>query len=139
MNRLKELRKEKKLTQQEIADEIGVTKRTYVYWEQGKHQIKSDKAKQLADYFGVSMGYLLGFTDYKCVNTYDFNNKDIIYQISEKMFSSLKQELDKRIKENFSISNQLKSVISRLKLKNLSDVERVEIRKLSLELLEETL
>ena len=35
MNRLKELRKEKGLTQQELADKIGVTKRTYIYWEKG--------------------------------------------------------------------------------------------------------
>ena len=61
MNRLKQLRKEKGLTQQEVADEIGVTKRTYIYWENGENQIKTNKASQLADYFGVSVGYLLGY------------------------------------------------------------------------------
>lgn len=70
-NRLKELRLSKEfknkigMTQQEIADEIGVTKRTYIYWEQGERPIKPDKAKQLADFFGVSLGYLLGFTESK--------------------------------------------------------------------------
>lgn len=63
MNRLKELRKEKSLTQQGLADEIGITKRTYIYWEQGERQIKPDKAQQLADYFKVSVGYLLGYTN----------------------------------------------------------------------------
>nr|DAL32186.1 MAG TPA_asm: Repressor protein CI [Caudoviricetes sp.] len=61
MNRLKQLRKEKGLTQQKIADEIGVTKRTYIYWENEESQIKTNKASQLADYFGVSVGYLLGY------------------------------------------------------------------------------
>ena len=61
MNRLKQLRKEKGLTQQEVADEIGVTKRTYIYWENGENQIKANRASQLADYFGVSVGYLLGY------------------------------------------------------------------------------
>lgn len=61
MNRLKQLRKEKGLTQQEVADEIGVTKRTYIYWENEESQIKTNKASQLADYFGVSVGYLLGY------------------------------------------------------------------------------
>lgn len=61
MNRLKELRKEKKLTQQELADMIGTTKLTVSNWENDKHVIKSDKAKKLADFFGVSVGYLLGY------------------------------------------------------------------------------
>lgn len=61
MNRLKELRQDKKKTQKQLADEVGVTKRTYIYWEKGERQIKPDKAQKLADYFGVSVGYLLGF------------------------------------------------------------------------------
>ena len=63
MNRLKELRKEKKLTQQELADTFQVSKRTVQYWESGEKQIKPNKAQALADYFGVSVGYLLGYSD----------------------------------------------------------------------------
>ena len=63
MNRLKELRKEKKLTQKELAEEIGISKRALAYWENGESQIKPDKAQQLADFFGVSVGYLLGYSD----------------------------------------------------------------------------
>ena len=63
MSRLKELRQEKKLTQQELAKEIGVSKLTILNWEKGEHQIKSEKAQQLADIFGVSVGYLLGFNN----------------------------------------------------------------------------
>lgn len=61
MNRLKELRKEKKLTQKELADIIEVSKRTIIGWEKEERQIKPDKAQALADYFGVSVGYLLGY------------------------------------------------------------------------------
>lgn len=61
MNRLKELRQSKKKTQQELADIVGVTKRTYIYWEQGERQIKPDKEQTLADYFGVDVPYLLGY------------------------------------------------------------------------------
>lgn len=63
MNRLKELRKEKKLTQEELAGEIGVSKITILRWENGERQIKSDKAQALADHFGVPVGYLLGYSD----------------------------------------------------------------------------
>lgn len=63
MNRLKELRQSEKKTQQELADIVGVTKRTYIYWEQGERQIKPEKAQMLADYFKVSVGYLLGYSN----------------------------------------------------------------------------
>lgn len=63
MNRLKKLRQEKKLTQQELADIAEVSKRTYIYWENDESQIKPDKAQVLADHFGVSVGYLLGYSE----------------------------------------------------------------------------
>ncbi|WP_439959042.1 helix-turn-helix domain-containing protein [Streptococcus ruminantium] len=63
MNRLKELRKEKKQTQKEFAEDFGIALRTLQSWENGESQIKPDKAQALADFFGVSVGYLLGFTD----------------------------------------------------------------------------
>lgn len=65
MNRLKELRQEKKLTQKELADKIGIHYRTLQNWENNKTEIKPDKAEKLADFFEVSVGYLLGYLDYK--------------------------------------------------------------------------
>lgn len=59
-NRLKSLRKEVGLSQRELAEEVGVSYRTIQNWENGVNQIKPDKAQLLADYFGVSVGYLLG-------------------------------------------------------------------------------
>ena len=63
MNRLKELRKEKKLSQKEIAQEMSISEKTLSRWENGESQIKPEKAQQLADFFGVSVGYLLGYSD----------------------------------------------------------------------------
>lgn len=63
MNRLKELRQEKGDTQEVVAKAMGVTRRGYQKWENEESQIKPEKAQQLADYFGVSVGYLLGFSD----------------------------------------------------------------------------
>lgn len=87
MNRLKELRKEKGLTQQGLADEIGITKRTYIYWEQGERQIKPDKAEKLANFFGVSVGYLLGYSEYNnsqelIKKIHSDNSPDIAWKIS---------------------------------------------------------
>lgn len=72
MNRLKELRQEKGLTQQALADEIGVFYRTIQNWENGKSQIKPEKAQQLADCFGVSVGYLLGYSEFRTFYEEDF-------------------------------------------------------------------
>ncbi|WP_421366044.1 helix-turn-helix transcriptional regulator [Streptococcus suis] len=65
MNRLKELRnnQKEKLTQEQLAEIIGVTKRTIIAWENGERQIKPDKAQALADHFGVPVGYLLGYEE----------------------------------------------------------------------------
>ena len=61
MNRLKQLRKEKGLTQQELSEAIAAPARIIQRWENGENQIKPNRASQLADYFGVSIGYLLGY------------------------------------------------------------------------------
>ena len=63
MNRLKELRQAKKLTQQELADYMQITRRGYQKWENGESQIKLDKAEKLADFFGVSIAHLLAYDD----------------------------------------------------------------------------
>ena len=61
MNRLKELRELRKITRVELAEKIGVTKLTILNWEHGTHEIKGSNAKKLAEYFNVSVPYLLGY------------------------------------------------------------------------------
>lgn len=61
MNNLKLLRKRKRLTQQELAEAVNIPKRTIQRLENSESQIKLEKAQQLADFFGVGVGYLLGF------------------------------------------------------------------------------
>lgn len=65
MNRLKELRQEKGLSQKVIAEFLKVNEKTISRWEKNENVIKSDKAQQLADYFGVGVGYLLGYSEYR--------------------------------------------------------------------------
>ncbi|WP_422803057.1 helix-turn-helix domain-containing protein [Streptococcus sp. FT1-106] len=61
MNRLKELRKEKGLTQKAFSKEINIPLRTLQNWENGESNIKPEKAETLAGYFGVPVEYLLGY------------------------------------------------------------------------------
>ncbi|WP_277280847.1 helix-turn-helix domain-containing protein, partial [Streptococcus hyointestinalis] len=63
MNNLKALRKEKHETQAQIAALMGINVKTVSRWENGEFDIKPAQARMLADYFNVSVGYLLGDTD----------------------------------------------------------------------------
>lgn len=63
MNRIKELRKQKGVTMDGLAEYMGVSQGTIVHWENGSSQVKQDKSQKLADYFNVSEAYLLGYSD----------------------------------------------------------------------------
>ena len=63
MNNLKALRKAKGLTQVELARFLGISQNNYSYWENGKVKIDNDSLKKLADFYGVSIDYLLGRAD----------------------------------------------------------------------------
>lgn len=57
--RLKALRKEKGRTQQNLADLLNVRRSTYGEYERGKILPPMDKMKVLADYFDVTVDYLI--------------------------------------------------------------------------------
>nr|UVY58288.1 MAG: helix-turn-helix domain protein [Bacteriophage sp.] len=60
MNRLKQLRKQKKLTQEELAVIARVSSKTIRRVEGGEYNFGVESAKRLAGFFGVSIDYLLG-------------------------------------------------------------------------------
>lgn len=60
MNNLKSLRKSKGLTQSELAHIIGISQNNYSYWENGKVKIDNASLQKLADFFNVSIDYILG-------------------------------------------------------------------------------
>ena len=62
-NRLKQLRKEKKLKQSDMAELLELTTRHYQQIEYGNINIPSLTLEALADYFGVSTDYLLSRSD----------------------------------------------------------------------------
>lgn len=62
-DRLRELREERNLTQQELGQIIGVSKSTIAMYEQGKRKPKFEIQEALADYFNVDLDYLTGRSD----------------------------------------------------------------------------
>ena len=67
-NRLKQCRKEKKLTQSEVAIYCDITEKTYQNYELMTREPKLEILIRIADVFNVSLDYLVGRTDKKQVN-----------------------------------------------------------------------
>lgn len=116
MNRIKELRKKKKVTQQEVAEAIGITRRGFQKWENGESQIKSNNAQQLADYFGVSVGYLLG---------YDEVPKEFIEELELQLDDVLTQTEKEDLENNPELKNHYLSIVRNRLLHN----QRKEVEK----------
>lgn len=66
--RIKSLRKEKEVTQRELAEAIGVQVVSVQRFEYGSVRPSLDTLVAIADYFGCSVDYLLGRTDKKEIN-----------------------------------------------------------------------
>ena len=66
--RIKNLREDMDLTQTDIARALFISQRTYSYYESGGHDMPTEILVKLADYYDVSVDYLLGRTDVKSVN-----------------------------------------------------------------------
>ena len=63
--RLKELREDMGISQYEFADRLGVAQSTVGGWESGKREPNFDTMQKIANFFGVTVDYLLGRTDVK--------------------------------------------------------------------------
>jgi transcriptional regulator with XRE-family HTH domain len=60
-----ELRKQKQLTQTDMAEHLSISRQAYSFYETGKHEMDFKSLCKLADFFGVSTDYLLGRYDTK--------------------------------------------------------------------------
>lgn len=60
---IKSLRTEKHISQRELAAAVNLTQQAVAKWEKGISEPDSDTLLKLADYFGVSVDYLLGRSD----------------------------------------------------------------------------
>ncbi|MCW1941717.1 helix-turn-helix domain-containing protein [Bacillus anthracis] len=58
--KIKELRKNSKITQEQLGNAIGVSKMAISYFEKGKKSPGRESLEKIADYFGVTTDYLLG-------------------------------------------------------------------------------
>ena len=133
-NRLKILRTDEGITQDKLAEIINeklkenenekpISKMVISNWENNKHTIKQDKAQQLADYFGVSVGYLLGYDEADQMNnlvnnelenlTQKLNQYREQYDVLKKVLSDKLQYLDKTLREDeFQREDELTTLLA---------------------------
>ena len=62
--RLIEQRKLNKLTQRQLAEQLGITQPSYIRYENGSSEPNIDTLIKLADIFDISVDYLIGRTEY---------------------------------------------------------------------------
>lgn len=95
---LSELRREKRLSQEELAKIIGTSQSSVGHLESGRRNIPQDKLLQLSKYFNVSIDYLLGISKSR-KKYYDLSKDNIVNRL-EKIMEELEsgiytKDLDK--------------------------------------------
>lgn len=104
--RLRELRKGKQLSGEELGKVFSVTKTAISYWENGKTFPDEDTLKKMADYFNVSLDYLLGRTDdpdgeEEKVNKRNNNKEDEELIVLERARKNMSEEERKKMMDIF--------------------------------------
>ena len=125
MNRIKEIRQEKNLSQTDIAKALGVTRQAISLYEKGDREPKLETWQKLADFFGVSVPYLQGISDIKDLEP---------VSTFEKFFASLEKTPDgKSIKVPV---NEMLALANGLELKTFLKINNAIISKQNGELSE---
>ena len=98
MLNLKNLRQSKKLTQGEVAKLINTTQTCYNYYEKEKRQPSIETLCKLADYYNVSLDYLIGRNFGNEVGYLTDTQKNIVYILKQLNDDNLNEILSVAIK-----------------------------------------
>lgn len=85
---LTNLRKQRKLTQADMAKHLGIARTTYSSYEQGRRSPDDEIQKKIADFFGVSLDYLHGRKEKKYYELSEKEKDDIAIQ-AEKLVEGI--------------------------------------------------
>jgi len=102
--RLKELREEKNISRSDLAEILGVSTQTIANYENGHREPNFDTLLKIADYFNVTVDYLIGRSEYRTVE----------------------EQISKRSKFERTVGESLKEVIMNKKLEEIRRDEKIE-------------
>ena len=77
-NIIKKLRTERGLSQEQLAEELGISKSTVAMWETGERYPGNFLYEQIADYFNVDMDYLYGRTNIRKAYHFDVDGNEYV-------------------------------------------------------------
>jgi len=87
--RLKEMREEEKYSQAQLAKELDLPRYTISDWEQGRAEPDTEMLKKIADFFCVSLDYVLGRSEDYFAFSYKSKQRELTMEEGTK-FSSKK-------------------------------------------------
>ncbi|AJD29899.1 helix-turn-helix transcriptional regulator [Clostridium sporogenes] len=125
-NRLKKLRKDKGLTQEELGKILKVTNVAVAKWESDNRFPDKDLLVQIADYFNTSLDYLLGRTENieGIIQEADIDGHHYEFELDKKIFPNgitreqmidyIKEleERNKELEKEAELSRKLKNLLS---------------------------
>lgn len=117
-DRVKQLADRKKISLPQLEQELGFGNGTIVKWD--KSTPKADKLKKVAEYFKVSMDYLMGYDD----NLSPSDRKDIAKSLDEMM-----EQLESGTDSPLMYNGQELSETSKALLKNALEYALTETKK----------
>lgn len=107
MNRIKELRIEKRLLQSDVAKYIGKSERIVGFYEKGERDPNTDTLLKLSELFDVSIDYILGKTDIKDSKTINLSDIDIAFASGIRGLNKENQETLRDIMEGLLAKQEL--------------------------------
>ena len=113
-NRIKELREQQKMKQKELAEALGVRQNTLSTWETGRYEPDNEMLRRIAAFFGVSVDYIIGKSNYKELpgDQIDFTRINVLMklvsQFTTEQFDRFVIMGENLLNENLSCGSEVK-------------------------------
>ena len=98
--KLKARRKELKLTQKDIADQLGISYQAYSAWERGVKEPSKEKVKRLEQLLKVPKGYFTEIEIVRLYNTLSNKGKNQVVEYARKLVQKEKTQQVVSVSEN---------------------------------------
>jgi transcriptional regulator with XRE-family HTH domain len=107
--KIRELRKGKQMTQTELGEVLGVQQPAIRKYEYGEVDIPISKLQALADFFGVSVNYLLGEDSQEALGESDdtISKEDILFALYDGDVEDISDEMYEEVKRAVRIVVEL--------------------------------